>query len=92
MVICADESNSKICLANGFIGRMSFILVLFHLVVFLICLGRNEMAAAFHDGCWAFKLLLIFGGYVGSFWIDSSFFTGFYMPVAFWLSAIFLFY
>lgn len=71
---------------------MSFILVLFHLMVFLVCLARNEMAAAFHDGCWGFKFLMIAGGYIGSFWIDSSFFTNFYMPVTFWLSAIFLFY
>lgn len=50
------------------------------------------MAAAFHDGCWGFKALLILSGYVGSFWIDSSFFTSFYMPLSMWLSAIFLFY
>ena len=50
------------------------------------------MAATFHDGCWGFKVLLILSGYVASFWIDSSFFTSFYMPVSMWLSAIFLFY
>ena len=93
MVICTDVTISKdTCLANGFIGRMSFILCCFHMLMFLICLARNDMASALHDGCWAIKCLMVAGGYIGSFWINSSFFTGFYMPAAMWVSVVFLFY
>ena len=43
MVICDGKEpvSKETCLANGFIGRMSFILCCFHLMVFFICLGRN---------------------------------------------------
>jgi hypothetical protein len=85
MKICSGASTQAeedVCLANGFIGRMSFILACFHLMVFVICLARNEMAAGFHDGCWGFKFLLITAGYVASFWMDAGFFTDFYMPLS----------
>ena len=71
---------------------MSFILTLFHVMIFIICLCRTDMAAAIHDGCWAVKFLLVCAGYVGSFWIDSSFFTDFYMKMAMGVSVIFLLY
>ena len=79
-------------LAIQFVGRMSFILLLFHALIFLICLARNEMAAQVHDGCWGAKALLVAGGYIGSWWIPSSFFNDFYLPVAKILSAVFLLY
>jgi len=71
---------------------MSFILLLFHALIFLITLARNEMAAQVHDGCWGAKALLVAGGYIGSWWIPTSFFDSFYLPAAKYLSAVFLLY
>lgn len=69
---------------------MSFCLVIFHVLTFLISLARNEMASAWHDGMWLAKVLLIIGGYLASFFISADFFTGFFMPAAAWVSGIFL--
>lgn len=71
---------------------MSFILLLFHALIFLITLARNEMAAQVHDGCWGVKVLLVGGGYIASWWIPAAFFDDFYLPVTKYLSVIFLFY
>ena len=49
------------------------------------------MAAAFHDGCWCTKALLVFAGWVASMWIGTGFMQG-YLILAKWLSAIFLMY
>jgi len=54
--------------------RMSFILVLFHLFIFLICLSRVQIAAVFHDGWWTFKFLLILGSFIASFYMPNGFF------------------
>lgn len=96
MVICKDKDgnedfNKVSCLQIGFIARMSFILTIFHAFVFIITLARNEMAGAFHDGCWGFKSFLVGSLYVGSFWIDSSVFTGF-ANIAKYVSVVFLVY
>jgi hypothetical protein len=51
------------------IYRMSFILSLFHLFMFLLCLTRSNPIAVFHDGCWGTKFLLVFVLFVASIWI-----------------------
>ena len=79
-------------LAIQFVARMSFILLLFHSLIFLITLARNEMAAQVHDGCWGAKALLVAAGYIASWWMPASFFDKFYLPVAQVLSAVFLLY
>lgn len=71
--------------------RMSFVLFCFHLFIFIIILSRSKIAAAFHDGCWCFKTLLVVGGYIGSMWISNDFIKG-YLYFAEVLSAIFLLY
>lgn len=96
MVICTDGDgnenfNKTHCLQIGFIARMSFILTIFHAFIFIVTLARNEMAGAFHDGCWGFKSFLVGACFVGSFWIDSSFFTTF-ANIAKYVSVVFLVY
>jgi len=59
------------------IVRMSFVLACFHLLIFLIILGRNTAASVFHDGCWGFKFLFVLAFFIGSMWIPNSFFIGF---------------
>jgi len=90
-----DSSDAMLksdTLAVQFVGRMSFILLLFHTLIFLITLARNEMAAQVHDGCWAVKAILVAGGYIASWWIPTAFFDDFYLPAAKYLSAVFLLY
>jgi len=88
----ATDKSKGDALAIQFVGRMSFILLLFHSLVFLIILERGEFAANFHDGCWCVKAFLIAGGYIASWWIPSSFFIDFYLPAAKYASVIFLMY
>jgi hypothetical protein len=57
--------------------RMSFILVLFHLLILLICLTRSQIAAVFHDGWWSFKFILVLASFIASFYIDNRFFEGY---------------
>lgn len=79
------------CLGASNIIRMSFVLFIFHLLVFLMILSRSQMAAAFHDGCWCTKSIIVFAGWIGSMWIGNDFMTG-YLFVSKWLSWIFLIY
>ena len=70
---------------------MSFVLAVFHMIVFVVILMRNTVAAAFHDGCWFMKSLFVFAGFIVSMWIPVEFFLG-YSVFARWVSAIFLVY
>lgn len=79
------------CLGTGLMVRISFILLLFHLFVFLVTLGRNGYAASFHDGCWAFKFSLVASAYVASLWMSNEDIFG-YMNVCFYLGTVFLVY
>lgn len=77
---CPDESyvgndqDGSACLGASAIIRMSFVLAVFHVFVFLIILMRNTAAAAFHDGCWLVKSLAVFAGFIVSMWIPVEFF------------------
>lgn len=71
---------------------MSFILLLFHALIFLITLARNDFAAQIHDGCWGAKSLLVAGSWIASWWMPDAFFNSFFLPVAKYVSVIFLIY
>merc|ERR1712224_42959 len=60
--------------------------------MFLITLARNQIAAYIHDGWWGLKAIIVLAGYIASFWMPSTFFSGFYATAAMWISAIFLFF
>lgn len=68
---------------------MSFALACVQLLVFLICLARNEMASKFHDGFWCIKFLLVAGLLIGSLWITNDFFID-YLHFSQWVSFFFL--
>jgi hypothetical protein len=63
----------------------------FHFLVFLAVLPRNTGASIFHDGCWMFKFLVVFGCVFASMWIPNTFFQG-YMYFAMYISIGFLIY
>lgn len=85
-----DDVAKEDDLSVQIVARISFVLLLFHSVIFVITLARNEVAAHVHDGCWAVKFFIVGSAFVASWWIDSSFFNLYYLPVAKYLSAIFL--
>ena len=70
---------------------MSFILLLFHIFIFLVTLARNGYAAAFHDGCWALKFFLVGASYFASLWMPNQDVYN-YMTVCSYLGTIFLVY
>lgn len=69
--------------------RMSFVLACFHVLVLCVILARNTAASIFHDGCWGTKFLIVFSFFIGTMWIDNSFFQG-YMAFARAISIVFL--
>lgn len=71
--------------------RMSFVLAIFHFLVFVVILARNTAASIFHDGCWLFKSLLVIGLFIGSLYINNSFFEG-YSSFSRYVSIVFLIY
>ena len=69
---CPDSSGGvDACMGTSAIIRMSFVLAVFHFLVFVIILARNTAAAIFHDGCWLFKSLLVVGMFIGSMYIKN---------------------
>jgi hypothetical protein len=87
---CPEASgDGTACLGPSAIVRMSFILAIFHLVVFCVLLARNTAASIFHDGCWGTKVLIVFLGFCVSLYIPNSFFQG-YMDFSRYVSILFL--
>lgn len=92
MLNCPDASGgSSSCLGASSIIRMSFALTVFHLFMFVVVITRNKVAAAFHDGCWLTKILLVAGVFTGSMWINNSFMVT-YMNLSKYVSTVFLIY
>ena len=72
---CPDSAGGGVaCMGTSAIIRMSFVLAVFHFLVFTLILARNTAVAIFHDGCWLFKSLLVVGMFIGSLYIKNSFF------------------
>jgi len=72
--------------------RMSFALGVFHLIVFIVILARNDVVAAFHDGCWGTKTILVLSIFVMSFWLSNTYIMGSFLSMTKWISMIFLLY
>ena len=71
---CPGDEGGSSCLSASLVFRMSFSLVLFQIVVFFMTLGRNTPASVFHDGCWAFKSILVGAILFGSLYLPNDFF------------------
>ena len=75
-----DQADTMACSGANAYMRISFALLVFHLIMLVIMSCRTKMAAEFHDGCWCFKLLFVLGIYIASYWIENDpFFLGFYI-------------
>lgn len=75
---CSDASGGEsACFGTSAIVRMSFSLLLFHIMILITLIPRMTCSAAFHDGCWCVKFLVTFAIFVITFFIDNSFFKGY---------------
>ena len=77
------------CLGVSIIYRMSFALVVCHALIFLALLCKNDFSRIINEQCWASKVLLLIGSFVGSMFIENSFFTA-YSTLAKAFSIVFL--
>jgi hypothetical protein len=74
---CNDSSGGgDTCLGTSAVIRASFILFCYHLLILVLLIPRGHCSSVIHDGFFTFKFVLIFGGYIGSFWIHNDFFAG----------------
>jgi len=58
----------------------------------IICSLRTDFAAAFHDGCWGTKFIIVFAIWAASLWIPNDPVMNGYLQFARIVSVIFLFY
>ena len=65
---------------------------MFQLLVWLISITKTKEAAAFHDGFWTLKFIIVLLFFVGSMWIPNDPFMVGYMKVARYSSSLFLVY
>jgi hypothetical protein len=63
------------CFGQVSVLRMSFSLVLFHLVMLLILVPRQEVCGQINDGCWVLKYIILIGLYIASWFISQPFFV-----------------
>ena len=74
---CNDASGGgDACFGTSAVLRASFILFLYHILILILLIPRGHCSSVVHDGFFTFKFVLIFGGYIGSFWISNDFFSG----------------
>ena len=73
MLTCPYEMDltDDVCLGTSLMLRISFSLLIFHAFMFIVVLARNQTAAAFHDGCWATKFIMILVILIATFWIPN---------------------
>jgi len=87
---CNEESGGEsACFGTGVLLRMSFALLFFHIHILLMIVPRLPCSAAYHDGCWIFKFILILTLFICMFWIPNSFFKV-YAYIARFMSGFFL--
>jgi hypothetical protein len=88
---CPSGELKKSCIQISAVFRVSFILVLFHFLLFVICLFKGEVPSAINEGAWPLKILLSIGLYIVSFFIPNGFFKV-YGYVAMGCSGLFMIY
>jgi len=80
--LCAETNSASQALCYGTLGiyRISFVLVLFHLILALTMIGvkyKGDFRTGIQDGWWLFKILFLIGGSIGAFFIPNPFFQYF---------------
>jgi len=93
---CPDASggtySADACFNSSAFVRISWSLMWFQFLIFLICLPKNDCAAVIHDGWWTLKFLIVAALFIGSLYIDNDPFMIGYMQFSRVVSVIFLAY
>jgi hypothetical protein len=89
--VSCPKDNQFDCLGISSVYRMSFTLLVFHVMTLLFSFTTNECAKVFNMDCWSFKILFITVFYFSMFFISNNFFTV-YAEITRFLSIIFLIY
>jgi hypothetical protein len=87
----AASGGADACFSSSGLVRISWSLMIFQFLIFLVTLMRNNTAAVIHDGWWTLKFLIVAALFVSSMWIPNTFMVG-YMKFARVFSVIFLSY
>ena len=77
-VDCFKEAESDplapdTCYGVSVMFRMTFALFIFHLVILLMILPRNDCSSVIHDGGWCFKFLIVMAIFIGFLYVPISF-------------------
>jgi len=88
---CTDEDTKASCIGVSSVYRMSFSLVVFHFILFLLCSCRNDVIAKINEGAWPLKFLVVLGFFSLTFIIPNGFFKV-YGYIAMGASCLFLIY
>lgn len=77
---CLDPNDEEVFNASSCYGikavlAMSFVLFLYHFIIFCLILPRMRFSMHVHDGYWGFKLLVIILLYIAAFFIPHSFYV-----------------
>lgn len=83
------DASASACFGISAVLRMTFALVIFHLLMLILIFPRNECASVIHDGGWFFKVIIITALYIGFFWLPMSFLKA-WAEISRYVSIIFL--
>lgn len=78
------------CIGASIVFRMSASLAVLHFLLIFICLCKTPCTAAFHDGAWPVKFLLVCGLFIASVFLKNNFYI--YGIISTSLSILFIFY
>ena len=70
----AGTDGGTACFGASAVLRMTFALFIFHLAILLLILPKGTCASYIHDGGWCFKILAVFGLFIGFFFVHASVF------------------
>jgi len=87
---CPNGDNLNICLGIASVYRVSFLLTVFHLIIMLCCLTRDEFAKTINEGLWVIKLPILILGFYASLMVPNSW-VQIWADIAFYFGTGFLF-
>lgn len=90
---CPESSGGGVaCTGASALIRTSWSLAIFHIIMLIIVSLRTNFSAAFHDGCWGAKFLIVAGILIASLWIPNDPVMMGYLEFARIVSIFFLMY
>ena len=90
---CPESAGGgNACTGASALIRLSWSLAIFHIIMLVIVSLRSNFSAAFHDGCWGAKFLIVAGILIPSLWIPNDPVMDGYLEFARIVSIIFLMY